>query len=57
MALPKPSPSCSTPELIRWLERTLDTIEYGEAGIVFHLRAGQVTHVELILRRTLKIPK
>ena len=39
-------------ELLQWIERSLDSVAFGEVGIIFHLRNGRIEWTEKIRRET-----
>ena len=42
------------PDSLRWLRCQLDRVAFGEVGVIFHLRGGEVEWVERISRETRK---
>ena len=42
------------PDSLRWLRAQLGRVAYGEVGVIFHLRGGQVEWAERIFRETRK---
>jgi len=41
-------------ELLQWIEHSLDSVPFGEVGMIFHLRNGRIEWTEKIKRETEK---
>ena len=42
------------PESLRWLRSQLSRVQYGEVGVIFHLRGGHIEWTERVFRETQK---
>jgi hypothetical protein len=48
--------SAAVKEMFSWLQENLDTIGYGEVGLVFTVHDGKVVGEEYIKRRKRRVP-
>jgi len=39
---------------LKWLEENLDSIEYGDIGLIFHIRNGTIDWIDKFFKATTK---